>query len=125
MNSKVEAANTWMDTLKLAVAVLISVAVVAAFYIFNDQSLLFRWMGLLAGAGISAAIALQTEKGRNLWAFLLDSQVEVKKVVWPTRQETLQTTLIVVLVVVLVAVILWGLDLFLGWSIGSLMGQRG
>ena len=125
MNSKVETTNTLMDTIKLTIAVLISIAVVAAFYIFSEQSLLYRWIGLLAGAGISVAIALQTEKGRYLWAFLQDAQVEVKKVVWPTRQETLQTTLIVILVVIIVSIILWILDMFLGWSIGSLMGQRG
>ena len=124
MNSKVETTNTLMDTIKLTIAVLISIAVVAAFYIFNDHSLLYRWIGLLAGAGIASAIALQTEKGRYLWAFLLDAQVEVKKVVWPTREETLQTTLIVIIVIIIVAIVLWGLDMFLGWSIGSLMGQR-
>ena len=114
-----------MDTVKLTTAILISLAVIVAFYIFNDRSIFFRWIGLLAGAGISAAIALQTEKGRKLWAFLLDAQVEVKKVVWPTRQETVQTTMIVIIVVIVVAIILWVLDMFLGWSIGSIMGQRG
>ena len=125
MNSKVETTNTWLDSIKLAIAVIISAAVVMAFYIFNDRSIFLRWIGLLAGAGVSALIALQTVKGRYLWAFLLDAQVEVKKVVWPTRQETVQTTLIVILVVILVAIILWILDLLLGWSIGTLMGQRG
>ena len=50
-------------------------------------------------------------------------QIEVRKVVWPTRQETIQTTLIVVVMVIIVAIILWLLDMFLGWSIGLLMGH--
>lgn len=125
MNSKVETAGTLMDTIKLMIALLICVAAVAAFYIYADESLLYRVIGLLAAAGISVVIAMQTAKGRNIWGFFQDAQIEVKKVVWPTRQETLQTTLIVILVVLIVAIILWILDMFLGWSIGSVMGQRG
>ena len=125
MSSKVETAGALMDTVKLIIALLISVAVVAGFYIFADQSLLYRVAGLLAGAAISVVIALQTEKGRHIWGFFQDAQIEVKKVVWPTREETLQTTLIVILVVIVVAIILWLVDMFLGWSIGALMGQRG
>ena len=125
MSSKVEAVGTLMDTIKLMFALLISVAAVVAFYFFADESLLYRVIGLLVAAGISIVIALQTAKGRNIWGFFQDAQIEVKKVVWPTRQETLQTTLIVIVVVLVVAIILWILDMFLGWSIGSIMGQRG
>ena len=114
-----------MDTIKLMIALLISVAAVVAFYIFAEEPVLYRVLGLLAAAGISVAIALQTAKGRNTLGFFQDAQIEVKKVVWPTRQETLQTTLIVIVVVLVVAIILWILDIFLGWSIGSIMGQRG
>lgn len=125
MNSKVETAGALMDTVKLMIALLISAAAVAAFYIYADQSLLYRVIGLLVAAGISIIIAIQTAKGRNILGFVQGAQIEVKKVVWPTRQETLQTTLIVILVVLIVAIILWVLDMFLGWSIGSVMGQRG
>ncbi len=113
-----------MDTVKLVVALLIAVAVMAAFYIYPEQSMLLRVGGLLLGGGIAVAIALQTVKGRNIWGFFHGAQIEVRKVVWPTRQETVQTTLIVVLVVILISIILWLLDMFLGWTIGSLMGQR-
>ena len=66
-----------------------------------------------------------TPKGRGIWRFAVDARTEVRKVVWPTRQETLQTTLIVIVMVIIVAIILWLLDIFLGWSIRSLMGQGG
>jgi len=122
MNSNIETPGFNLDTLKLAIALLIVIAALAAFYIFIEQSLLYRVIGLLAGAGIAVAIALQTDKGQHIWGYFQDAQIEVRKVVWPTRQETTQTTLIVILMVVLVAIILWLLDMFLGWAIGSLMG---
>ncbi len=123
MNTKVEIVNTKLDTVKLVTALIVVVTAVAAFYIYAEQSLLFRVIGLLASAGIAIAIAVQTEKGRQILGFLHDVQIEVRKVVWPTRQETVQTTLLVILMVILVSIILWLLDMFLGWSIRQLMGQ--
>lgn len=126
MNSKIETIDSSsMDTVKLVIALLVAVSAMVAFYIYPEQSMLFRVGGLLLGGGIAIAIALQTVKGRNIWGFFHGAQIEVRKVVWPTRQETVQTTLIVVLVVILISIILWLLDMFLGWTIGTLMGQRG
>ncbi|MCK5433364.1 MAG: preprotein translocase subunit SecE [Gammaproteobacteria bacterium] len=126
MNSKIETVDSSnMDTVKLVIALLVAVAAMAAFYIYPEQSMLLRVGGLLLSGGIAIAIALQTGKGRNIWGFFHGAQIEVRKVVWPTRQETVQTTLIVVLVVILISIILWLLDMFLGWTVGSLMGQRG
>ncbi len=125
MSSKVEIVDNKLDTVKLVVALLIVISAIAGFYFFADQSLLFRVIGILAAIGVAAIIALQTSKGREIWGFIQDSQIEVRKVVWPTRQETVQTTLIVILMVIFVAIILWLLDMFLGWSVGSLMGRGG
>ena len=123
MNSDIEASNEKLDTFKLGLALLIVIADLVGFYVYTDYSLLFRVIALLAGGGISIAIALQTAKGRQIWSYFHDAQIEVRKVVWPTRQETIQTTLIVVVMVIIVAIILWLLDMFLGWSIGLLMGH--
>jgi len=125
MNSKVETESIVLDTIKLGMALSIAVSAIVAFYIFSEYSTLYRVIGLIAGAGASVAIAMQTEKGRYLWAFTQDAQTEVRRVVWPTRQETIQTTMIVVLTVTLVSIILWILDTFLGWLIRLLMGQGG
>jgi len=125
MISKVETVDNKLDTVKLVVALLIVISAIAGFYFFADQSLLFRVIGILAAIGVAVIIALQTSKGREIWGFIQDSQIEVRKVVWPTRQETVQTTLIVILMVIFVAIILWLLDMFLGWSVGSLMGRGG
>ncbi len=123
MNSDIEADSQKLDTFKLGLALLIIVAGLVCFYLFDDYSLLFRVIGLLVGVGISVAIALQTVKGKEIWGYFRDAQIEVRKVVWPTRQETIQTTLIVIVMVILVAIILWLLDMFLGWSIGLIMGR--
>jgi preprotein translocase subunit SecE len=123
MNSETDTER--LDILKLSVALLIILADLVCFYLFNEYSLLLRVIALLAGAGIGIAIALQTAKGKEIWSYFHDAQIEVRKVVWPTRQETIQTTLIVVVMVILVAIILWLLDMFLGWSIGSIMGHGG
>ena len=114
-----------LDIFKLSVALLIILADLVCFYLFDEYSLLLRVIALLAGVGIGIAIALQTAKGKEIWSYFHDAQIEVRKVVWPTRQETIQTTLIVVVMVILVAIILWLLDMFLGWSIGSIMGHGG
>jgi preprotein translocase subunit SecE len=125
MNSNVDSVSMKFDIVKLVVAVGIILSGIFGFYYFSDYSVLVRTIGLLVSAGISVLIALKTDKGRNIWDFFHDSQVEVRKVVWPTREETYKTTLIVILVVVLAAISLWLIDMFLGWSIRTLLGQGG
>ncbi len=125
MNTKVETVAVKLDILKLATALIILASAIAAFYIYADESQLLRVVGLLAASGIAVTIALQTEKGRTLWAFIQDAQVEVRKVVWPTRQETLQTTAIVIIAVIVFAIILGILDWGLGAAIESIIGQGG
>ena len=123
MNS--ETINVKFDLVKLVIAAFVVIAAIISFYIFDDQSTPLRVAGLLVAMGVAAWIGLQTEPGRNLWNFLQDAQVEVRKVVWPTRQETTQTTLLVIVVVILAALILWGLDTVLGWAIRQLIGGPG
>jgi len=113
MNARVEAGASSVDTAKLVVAALIIVAGIWAFYFFAGQSLLLRVIGLLVLAGGAAALALTTQPGRALWRFGIDVRMEVRKVVWPTRQETMQTTLIVVVMVFLLGVVLWLFDMIL------------
>ena len=75
------------------------------------------WAIPCAAAGVAGVVALQTAKGAAFWALVKASRTEIRKVVWPTRQETVQTTMIVVGFVLLVALMLWGLDSFLGWLV--------
>ncbi len=123
MNAKVETEDNRFDTLKLGAALLLLVAGVFAFYRFDDQLLVLRVLGLLAVAGISIFIAAQSSTGKNIIGFISGAKTEVRKVVWPTRAETMQTTLAVLLMVTLVGIFLWLLDMVLLWAIQILTGQ--
>jgi preprotein translocase subunit SecE len=113
MTTKTELQNSSLDTAKLTVAVLLLASGVIAFYWYEDQSTLYRVLGLVALTIVAVAIALTTAKGRRTVGFLQDSRTEVRKMVWPTRAETAQTTLVVFLVVIIVGIFLWLLDMLL------------
>jgi preprotein translocase subunit SecE len=123
MNAKTEHAGSGLDTLKLIVVVMLLVAGIYGFYSFADQPLWVRLAGLLAVIGAAVAVALQTAVGRTIWQFAADSRSEVRKVVWPTRQETLQTLLIITIAVLLTALFLWGVDSLLFSIVRYLTGQ--
>ncbi len=123
MNAKVETESSRFDTMKLGLAVLLLAAGIAAFYRFDDQLLVLRVLGLLAVAGLSIFIAAQSTTGKNIIGFISGAKAEVRKVVWPTRAETMQTTLAVILMVFLVGIFLWLLDMVLLWGIQILTGQ--
>jgi preprotein translocase subunit SecE len=79
-------------------------------------------LGIVVLSAVAGMIALQTAKGATFWNLVKGSRTEIRKVVWPTRQETVQTTLIVLAFVVLVALLLWGLDTLLGWLVSLVIG---
>jgi preprotein translocase subunit SecE len=95
MNTKTEAGPATMDTAKLVVASLLLLAGIVAYYYYADASTVVRVLTLLAALVVALGIAAVTAQGRQFREFFLDSQVELRKVVWPTQQETLQTTLLV------------------------------
>jgi preprotein translocase subunit SecE len=118
----VETPASRFDGLKwLVVAALVAVAVLGNSY-FSGESLLYRVLGIVALSAVAGFVALQTAKGASFWSLVKGSRTEIRKVVWPTRQETVQTTLIVVAFVLVVALILWGLDSFLGWLVSLVIG---
>ena len=125
MNARAEAGGTGLDTVKQVAAAILLIAGIYGFYHFAAYSTLLRVVGLLAIGGVAAAIALQTDQGRRLWQFAGDARNEVRKVVWPTRQETLQTTLIVIVMVFILGIILWLFDMMLMSILRFLTGQGG
>lgn len=123
MAEQAEVKSSPLDSLKLLVSLALLIAAIGAFYIYEEESLLYRVLGLLAVVGVSVGIALTTASGRMVAHFLRDSRGEVRKMVWPSRQETIQTTLMVLVLVVLIGIFLWLVDMFLGWGIGALIGS--
>jgi preprotein translocase subunit SecE len=101
MNAKAEAGASGLDTVKLVMSGARRRAALWGFYFFANYSLLLRVVVLLAMSGGAVAIALTSTQGRQLWRFAVDARMEVRKVVWPTRQETMQTTLIVMVMVLI------------------------
>ncbi|MCR9262500.1 MAG: preprotein translocase subunit SecE [Pseudomonadaceae bacterium] len=111
-----------LDWLKwLVVAALLGGGVYGNWY-YQDESLLIRVAALLAGAAVAVFIAIQTERGRNTWNLMKEARSEIRRVVWPSNQETTQTTLVVLVLVLIFALILWGLDSLLSWFVSSVIG---
>ncbi|WP_335337177.1 preprotein translocase subunit SecE [Sedimenticola thiotaurini] len=111
-----------MDTAKLLLAVVLLVAGIALFYFFEEYSTLVRVLGLLAISGVAVFIGMQSVAGRRVWEFAKASRGEVRKVVWPSRQETIQTTLIVFAMVLLIGIVLWLFDMILMWIVKAVTG---
>ena len=109
------------DKIKFALALLLLVAGVAGFYLLAEQAMILRVLAVLAGVGLSAAVAWQTEPGRQFFGFAKEATNEAKKVVWPTRKETLQTTGLVFAFVVIMAFFLWLTDKSLEWVLYDLV----
>ncbi|KOR27811.1 preprotein translocase subunit SecE, partial [Achromatium sp. WMS2] len=82
-----------------------------------------RVLSLLAIAGISTALAYNTELGRGVWALVYDSRMEVRKIVWPTQEETTQTTIVVFVMVIVMSLLLWAFDALLMMIVRYLTGQ--
>ena len=125
MNTQVEANTSVFDVVKQVFSVIFVVAGVAAFYYFSEVPLLYRVLGLMLVVLVVAGVTLTTDAGRSVWSFVLESKLEVRKVVWPTREETFRTTLLVFGMVFVVGLILWLLDMFLFWGVRLLTGQGG
>jgi preprotein translocase subunit SecE len=122
LNANVEKNTGALDWLKWLVVVALLAGGVFANWYYQDEGLLVRVIGLLVAAAVAVLIALQTQRGRNIWSLLKESRAEVRRVVWPTNQETTQTTMVVLLLVFVFALILWGLDSLLGWIVSSIIG---
>jgi len=125
MSGKPEVHTSGVDTLKLLIGAAVAVSGIVAFYYFAEEPAVVRWLGLLAALIVGALIAVQSAQGRGLWSFGRTSWVEVRKVVWPNRQETTQTTIAVLVMVTLLAIFLWLVDMLLAWAAGYITNPGG
>lgn len=121
MKAKAEAKPVKLDGFKwLLVIALIAVAVIGNMY-FSDSPLLYRVVGVILLSAAAIAVFLQTLKGQKFMVLAKEARTEIRKVVWPTRPETIQTTLIVLAAVAIVAFLLWLIDLMLSSAIRGLI----
>ena len=112
------------DKIKLGVAFLLMVAGVAGFYTLHESATVVKLASVLLGLLLAAAMAWTTDPGKRLFVFSKESVDEAKRVVWPTRKETVQTTGVVILFAVVMALFLWMVDASLMLLVNKLMGRN-
>ena len=119
--TQVQTVSSGADKAKLAAAVVVTIAAVAAFYLLRQQGALVQWVVLIAGLAVAAGVFFASETGKELIAFGRDAWREVYKVVWPARKEAIQTTAYVFGFVLLMAIFLWLTDKTLEWVLYDLL----
>jgi preprotein translocase subunit SecE len=125
MNSKVEQPGSASagDIVKYALAVLLVAAGVAAYIYFDQWAGPLRALAVAAGLVLAAVVFLTSGKGLQTREFLSESRFELRKVVWPTRQEAMRTTWVVIIAVAVLSLILAAMDLFIQFLVKLILGQ--
>jgi preprotein translocase subunit SecE len=111
------------NTAKLVIAILLVIAGVAGFYLLDSQSAWLRWLAVVAGLVLGAVVIAFSQYGADLKQFIALSRIELRKIVWPSRQETGMTTLVVLGFVLVAGLFFWGLDVVLAWATQALTKQ--
>jgi preprotein translocase subunit SecE len=111
------------NTAKLVIAILLVIAGVAGFYLLDSQSAWLRWLAVVAGLVLGAVVIGFSQYGSDLKQFIALSRIELRKIVWPSRQETGMTTLVVLGFVLVAGLFFWGLDVVLAWATQALTKQ--
>ena len=123
-NTNIETVGNGVDRAKIALSVVAVLAGLVGFYALSQQALVLRIGAVLAGLVVAVVIASTSEPGKRFFAFGREAVAETKKVVWPSRKETIQTTAVVFGFVTVMAISIWGIDktlefvlydLVLGW----------
>jgi len=124
MNAHTETSESGvLDIIKLLVAATAIVGGLYSYYFYEFQiSLPVRVLMVLGGAGAGIAIAMTSTQGQRLWHFIQGSRVEIRKVVWPTKQETTQTAIAVFVFTLIMSLFFWALDSGLLWLTRRLVG---
>ena len=123
MEAKVDSKPTILDTALLLLSIAILVGGIFAYYYYADESVLLRTVGVLVALALAIFVALQSAQGKTLWAFVQGARVELRKVVWPTREEAVQTTIIVLVFAMIMGTFFWLLDVVLLWFTRFITGQ--
>ena len=112
-----------MDKIRLALALLLVAAGIGGFYLLGDKPAVLRVLSVLGGMGAAVAVMWTTALGRESVSFIKEAVAEARKVVWPSRKETIQTTGAVFALVLLMGIILWIVDFSLMWFIKMILGR--
>jgi preprotein translocase subunit SecE len=111
------------DKAKITVTALLVIGGMAAYYALSAEPAWMRWLAVVGGIVLGLVVFASSRQGRGFWQFMLDSRVELRKIVWPSRQETGMTTLVVFCFVIVAGLFFWLLDLVLAWATRLLTGQ--
>jgi len=117
-----EVVSNKLDSFKLLLAIAVLILGIAGFYYYEAESQLYRVLGVVFATGVAIAISSTTRLGQNLIGFGHEARMEVRKVVWPTRQETVQTTFMVIVAVIIIGIFLWLIDMLLAQAIQLVTG---
>lgn len=115
MTEQAQQSVSVLDTAKLVAGAAILAGGIAAFYLLPDLPIWLRWIIVLAALVLGMLVGMQSAPGRTFWGFVQSSRTELRKVVWPNRQETVQVTLVVFVMLVVLALFFWALDSLLGF----------
>ena len=113
------------DKAKLGAAIVAVAAGVTGYYLLGSDAAWLRWIAVVAGIAVAAVVLALSRYGSDLREFVASARVELRKIVWPNRQETGMTTLIVFIFVAVAALFFWGLDVLLAWATRALTGTGG
>ena len=112
-----EVVSNKLDSFKLLLAIAVLILGIVGFYYYEAESQLYRVLGVVFTTVVAIAISSTTTLGQNLIGFGREARMEVRKVVWPTRQETIQTTFMVIVAVIVIGIFLWLVDMVLAEAI--------
>ena len=117
-----EVVSNKLDSFKLLIAIAVLILGIVGFYYYENESQLYRVLGVVFAVIVAIAISATTNLGQNLIGFGREARMEVRKVVWPTRQETLQTTFMVIVAVIIIGIFLWLIDMVFAQAIQLVTG---
>lgn len=117
--------SSFIDTVKLLIAAGVLLGGLYSYYYYLQVSLPLRVLMVLGGFLVGTAVAMTSFQGKQLFSFIQSSRIEIRKVVWPTNQETSQTTIAVFVFTLVMGIFFWGLDSFLLWLTRTLVGSAG
>ena len=112
-----------MDVAKLAAGAVLVAAGVVGFYLLGSQPIWLRWILVLAGVVLGTLVGLQSHQGKTFWSFVQSARVELRKVVWPTRQETNRMMMVVILAVLAFSLIMAAFDFIIQFAVKWLLGS--